>query len=78
MIADIENKDEARRLVPPAFRADARIIGLNKFTLEDLDRIMSRHEIRERKEYIGPSLGGASLVRGDRDGLQRSEVRLQK
>jgi hypothetical protein len=39
------DKDEARYLVPPAFRADVRVIGLNKFSMDQLDSIMSRHEI---------------------------------
>jgi hypothetical protein len=45
IIADVDSKDEARYLVPPAFRADARVIGLNKFSMEQLDSIMSSHKI---------------------------------
>jgi hypothetical protein len=45
IIADVEGKDEARHLVPPACRTDARVIGLNKFSMEQLDRIMSCHEM---------------------------------
>lgn len=44
IIADVANKDEARHLVPPAFRADARVIGLNKFSMAQLEGIVSRHE----------------------------------
>ena len=44
IIADVNSKDEARYLVPSAFRADARIIGLNKFSMEILDSIMNHHE----------------------------------
>jgi len=44
IIADVNSKDEARYLVPSAFRADARIIGLNKFSMEQLDGIMNHHE----------------------------------
>ena len=43
-IADMGSKDEARHLVPPAFRTDPRIIGLNKFSMEQLESIKSRHE----------------------------------
>ena len=39
-IAEVDSKDEARHLVPPAFRADARVIGLNKFSMEQLGSIM--------------------------------------
>jgi hypothetical protein len=41
----VGNSDEARYLVPPAFRADARVVGLNKFSMEQLGSIMSRHEM---------------------------------
>jgi len=44
IIADVDDKGEARRLVPPAFRADARVIGLNRFSMEMLDSLVSRHE----------------------------------
>lgn len=43
LIVDVETKAEARSLVPPAFRADAKIVGLNKFTMEQIDRIMGHH-----------------------------------
>jgi len=41
---EAESKEAARYMVPPAFRASATIIGLNKFTMERLEDIMSRHE----------------------------------
>jgi hypothetical protein len=78
MIADVKSKDEARQIVPPAFRADARIIGLNKFTMEELDRIMSRHELREYGKYTAPSLSVARLAQDDSSRLHTSDVRLQK
>jgi len=42
--AEVDSRDEARYLVPPAYRADARIIGLNKFSIEQLGTMMSHHE----------------------------------
>jgi hypothetical protein len=44
IIVDADSKEEARYVVPPAFRAAARIIGLNKFTIEQIDYIMDHHE----------------------------------
>ena len=44
IIAEVDSKDDARYLVPPAFRAEAKIISLNKFSIEQLDNIVSRHE----------------------------------
>lgn len=43
MIVDVDSKDEARSIVPPAFRSQARIIGLNTFTLDYIDTILARH-----------------------------------
>jgi hypothetical protein len=44
IIVEADSKEEARYMVPPMCRADAKIIGLNKFTMEQIDCIMSRHE----------------------------------
>jgi hypothetical protein len=43
-IVDAADKAEARLVVPPAFRAQARITGLNKFTLEHIDKVISHHQ----------------------------------
>jgi hypothetical protein len=40
---DAESKDEARRMLPPIFRSKARVIGLNKFSLEELDELLKHH-----------------------------------
>jgi hypothetical protein len=44
LIVEADTKEAARYVVPPAFRGDARITGLNKFTMEEIDRILSHHE----------------------------------
>ncbi len=43
LIVDVENKESALQLVPPVFRKQAKIIGLNKFTLEQIDSLMKEH-----------------------------------
>jgi hypothetical protein len=43
IIIEAEDKDEARRIVPPAFRASAKVTGLNKFTVADIDTILREH-----------------------------------
>ena len=43
MIVDVDSKEDARSIVPPQFRADAKIIGLNKFTLEQIESILGYH-----------------------------------
>ena len=44
IVVDVDSKEEARSIVPPAFRAQAKIVGLNKFTTEQIDSILSRHQ----------------------------------
>lgn len=44
LIVEVDNKDQARQIVPPAFRSQARIMGLNTFTREDLADILSQHD----------------------------------
>ncbi len=44
MIVDVANKAEAMAIVPPAFRASARIVGLNYFSLDQIDQILKSHQ----------------------------------
>ncbi|HTR04576.1 MAG TPA: hypothetical protein VMN82_15430 [Thermoanaerobaculia bacterium] len=41
---EVDSKDEARRILPPALRANAKIVQLNTFTVEEIDDILRRHE----------------------------------
>ena len=43
MIVDVESREDARAIVPPSFRSQARIIGLSKFTVDQVDAIMKGH-----------------------------------
>ncbi|MCI0696088.1 hypothetical protein L0337_29320 [candidate division KSB1 bacterium] len=43
IIAEVDSKEEARYILPPAFRAQARIVKLNKFTMEEIDEILRHH-----------------------------------
>jgi hypothetical protein len=43
IIVDLDSRDEARALLPSAFRAQARIVKLNKFSIEEIDDILSHH-----------------------------------
>jgi hypothetical protein len=44
MIVDVDGKEEALGIVPPAFRHQAKIVGLNTFTIEEIDAILREHE----------------------------------
>lgn len=43
IIVEVGTKEEARLTVPIPFRAQARIVGLNYFTLEQIDAIIDKH-----------------------------------
>ena len=44
MVVQVDSKGEARSIVPPAFRAQAKIVQLNTFTMEDIEPILRLHE----------------------------------
>jgi hypothetical protein len=44
MIVDVVNKAEAMAIVPPAFRAQARVVGLNYFSMDQIDQILKSHQ----------------------------------
>ena len=43
IIAEVDSKDEARYILPPAFRSQAKIVQLNKFMMEEIDEILRDH-----------------------------------
>jgi hypothetical protein len=43
LIVEVDTKEEARSMLPPAFRSQARIVGLNKFSMERIDEILLHH-----------------------------------
>ncbi|MEJ2051925.1 MAG: hypothetical protein P8Y60_19205 [Calditrichota bacterium] len=40
---EAENKEQARNMLPPAYRHQATVVKLNKFTLEQIDQIILHH-----------------------------------
>ena len=42
LIVDAGNKEEARMVVPPQFRSQAKIVGLNKFKVEQIEAILGQ------------------------------------
>jgi hypothetical protein len=40
---DVESKEEARAILPAVYQHEATIVELNKFTLEEIDKILSHH-----------------------------------
>ena len=44
MVVEVDSKEEARGIVPPAFRAQATVVQLNTFTIEEIESILHDHE----------------------------------
>ena len=44
IVAEVDSKDEARSIVPPAFRSQARVVALNAFTMKDIEDLMREHK----------------------------------
>jgi hypothetical protein len=43
MMVDVASKEEALRILPPAFREHAHVVQLNKFTVEEIEQILREH-----------------------------------
>jgi hypothetical protein len=43
LIVEVESRNDARLLLPPPFRKDAKIVELNKFTLDEIGAIFRAH-----------------------------------
>ncbi len=44
MLVDVDDKEDALRIVPPAFRAHAKVVQLNSFSMKEIDSILAKHE----------------------------------
>lgn len=42
-IAEVDNKEQARAIVPAAYRSRAKIVQLTKFTIEEIDELLRYH-----------------------------------
>ena len=45
LLVEVENKDQALQIVPPAFRSEAKIIKLHTFTREEMENIEEVHKV---------------------------------
>lgn len=44
IIVEGESKEDVRSVLPPAYRSQAKIVKLNKFTLEEIEEIVRQHD----------------------------------
>jgi hypothetical protein len=40
---ETNNKEDARNILPPAYRSQATIIKLNKFTMKEINELLEQH-----------------------------------
>jgi hypothetical protein len=43
IVVDVASKDEARAIVPPIFRSQAKVVALNSFTLREIEGMVREH-----------------------------------
>ena len=44
-VMEVENKEEALRVVPPYYRKDTKITKLSKFNLTEVENLLKQHQI---------------------------------
>jgi hypothetical protein len=44
LVVEVDSKEQARAILPAAFRAQAKIVALNKFTIEYVDEVIRMHQ----------------------------------
>jgi hypothetical protein len=42
ILIEAENKEQARLVLPPMFRTDAVIVGLNKYSTQEIDKVLAK------------------------------------
>ena len=43
IVVDVDSKEEALGIVPPIYRGRAKIVGLNRFTLREIEAMLREH-----------------------------------
>lgn len=44
IVVEMENKEEARSILPPLYRAEAKIVKLVKFSMPQIDELLQHHK----------------------------------
>lgn len=47
LTVDVDSKEDARHIVPPAFRTEAKILQLCKFSLREAEDMLQKHSGRQ-------------------------------
>ena len=44
IVVEVDSRDEARAIVPPAFRSLAKVVQLNAFTMEEIEDFLRQYK----------------------------------
>lgn len=44
IVADVDSREEARAILPPALRSQAKVVQLNYFTLDEIGELLRHHQ----------------------------------
>jgi len=44
ILVEVDSRDEARAIVPPVFRSQAKVVQLNAFSMEEIEDILRQHK----------------------------------
>ena len=44
LVVEVESKEQARAIVPPAFRPQAKVVQLNAFTVDEIDDFLRQYK----------------------------------
>jgi len=44
IIVEVDSKEEAQFILPPAYRSRAKIVKLNKFSLQEIEELLAVHQ----------------------------------
>ena len=44
IVVEVDSRDEARAIVPPIFRSQAKVVQLNTFSMEEIQDILHQHQ----------------------------------
>ena len=63
IIAEVASKEEARGILPPSMRSQAKIVKLNYFTLEEIDALLRHHQVsvQQPNQWHARREGGAEM-----------------
>jgi hypothetical protein len=46
LIVDVDSKESARQILPSSYRAEAKITGLSRFSMEQMDETLRKYHLK--------------------------------